>query len=90
MLIDSFTTSCAIFSEFYAANVILLQIKVNARNIKKITLARYFIKVLIQGGSLSFRVIVSNGIIKFSRMLITVSLKTDTCLYTSRLKRAFF
>ena len=89
MLIDLFITSCAIFSGFYAANVILLQIKVNARNIKKITLARYFIKVLIQGGSLSFRMIVSNGI-KFSRMLVIVSLKTDTCLYTSRLKRAFF
>ena len=48
MLIDSFTTSCAKFSEFYAANVILLQIKVNARNVKKITLARYFIKVTVR------------------------------------------
>ena len=30
---------------FYAENVILLQIKVDARNIKEATLARYFIKV---------------------------------------------
>ena len=30
---------------FYAGNVVLFQIKVNARNIKKATLARYFIKV---------------------------------------------
>ena len=40
-----FTTSCARFSEFYAENVILFQNKVNARNIKETTLARYFIKV---------------------------------------------
>ena len=40
-----FTTSCAGFSLFYVGNVILFQIKVNARNIKETTPARYFIKV---------------------------------------------
>ena len=40
-----FSTSCARFSKFYARNVILFQIKVNTRNIKETTLARYFIKV---------------------------------------------
>ena len=40
-----FTTSYARFSVFYTGNVILFQIKVNARNIKETTLARYFIKV---------------------------------------------
>ena len=34
--------SCARFSEFYAGNVILFQIKVNARNIKGTTLAKNF------------------------------------------------
>ena len=40
-----FTTSCARFSVFYAGNVNLFQIKVNARHIKETTLATYFIKV---------------------------------------------
>ena len=39
MFIGLFTTSCA-------GNVILFQIKVNARNIKETTLARYFIEVI--------------------------------------------
>ena len=45
LFIGLFTTSCARFSVFYAENVILFQIKVNVRNIKETTLARYFIKV---------------------------------------------
>ena len=43
LLIGSFTTSSARFGEFDAGNVIY-QIKIFARNIKKTTLARYFIK----------------------------------------------
>ena len=46
----TFTTSSARFSEFYADNVILFQIKVNAKNIKKTTLERYFIKVTTRPG----------------------------------------
>ena len=45
LFIGLFTTSCARFSVFYSENVILFQIKVNVRNIKETTLARYFIKV---------------------------------------------
>ena len=45
LFIDSFTTSYARFNEFYAGNVILFEIKVNVRNIKETTLARYVIKV---------------------------------------------
>ena len=41
----SFATRSARFSEFDAGNVGLFQIKVFTRNIKEITLARYFIKV---------------------------------------------
>ena len=44
LFIISFT-STARFSKFYAGNVILFQIKVNARNIKETMLAKYFIKV---------------------------------------------
>ena len=40
-----FSTSCARFNVFYAGNVILFQIKVNARNIKETMLATYFVKV---------------------------------------------
>ena len=43
-----FTISYARFSVFYAGNVILFQIKVNARNIKEATLARYFIKIPVR------------------------------------------
>ena len=53
----SFTTSCARFNEFYAGNVILFQIKVNARNIKETTLARYFIKVTARPSFTRLRVI---------------------------------
>ena len=42
---SSFTTSCARFSKFYARNVILFQIKLNARNTKEAMLARHFTKV---------------------------------------------
>ena len=48
VILGSFTTSSARFSEFYADNVILFQIKVNAKNIKKTTLERYFIKVTMR------------------------------------------
>ena len=44
LFIESFTR----FSEFYAGNVILFEIKVSARNIKETTLARYFIKVTVR------------------------------------------
>ena len=45
LFIISFSTSSAKFSKFDAANVILFQMKVFGRNIKEITLGRYFIKV---------------------------------------------
>ena len=45
MFISSFATSYARFSKFYARDVILFQIKVNTRNNKETTLAKYFIKV---------------------------------------------
>ena len=54
---SSFTTSCARLSKFYARNVILFQIKVNARNIKETTLARYFIKVTARPSFTRLRVI---------------------------------
>ena len=44
LLISSFFTGFAKFSELDAGNVILFQIKFFGRNIKEITLARYFIK----------------------------------------------
>ena len=53
----SFTTSCARFNEFYAGNVILFQIKVNARNIKETALVRYFIKVTVRPSFTRLRVI---------------------------------
>ena len=46
LFVRLFTTSSARFSEFDSQNVILFQIKVFGRNIKKTTLARYFIKVM--------------------------------------------
>ena len=45
LLIGSFITSCKTLSEFHSGNVILFQIKLNARNIKETTLAKHFIKV---------------------------------------------
>ena len=54
---DSFTTSCTRFSEFYAGKVILFQIKVSTRNIKETTLARYFIKVAARPSFTQLRVI---------------------------------
>ena len=53
----SFTTSCARFNEFYAGNVILFQIKVNARNIKEAKLAIYFINVTAHPSFMRLRVI---------------------------------
>ena len=50
-----FTTSCARFSVFYARNVVLFQIKVNARNIKETTLARYFTKVTARPSFMQLR-----------------------------------
>ena len=57
LLIGSFTTSSARFSEFDAGNVKLFQIKVFARNIKETTLARYFIKVTARPSFTLLRVI---------------------------------
>ena len=54
---SSFATSCARLIKFYARNVILFQIKVNTRNIKETTLARYFIKVTARPSFTRFRVI---------------------------------
>ena len=45
MFIGLCTNSCARFSAFYGGDVVLFQIKVNARNIKETSLARHFIKV---------------------------------------------
>ena len=45
LFISSFSTSSANFSEYDAGNVILFQIKVFSRNIKKTTLARHLMKV---------------------------------------------
>ena len=45
LIMSSFFTSSAKFSEFDAGNVILFQIKVFGRNMKETTLARFFKKV---------------------------------------------
>ena len=50
-----FTTSCARFSVIYARDVILFQIKVNARNIKEATLATYFKKVTARRSFMQLR-----------------------------------
>ena len=72
LFIGSFSTSCARFSEFYAGNVILFQIKVNARNIKEINLARYFIKVTARPSFTRLRVIKWIEFIKYeSRKCVT-------------------
>ena len=54
---DSFNTSSSRFSKFDTGNVILFQIKVFARNIKKTVLARYFIKVTARPSFTRLRVI---------------------------------
>ena len=50
LCIGSFSTSSARFIKFNVGKLILFQIKVFARNIKKTTLARYFIKVTVRPG----------------------------------------
>ena len=45
LLVSLFTTSSARFSEFDSRKIILFQIKVFGRNIKKTKLAKYFIKL---------------------------------------------
>ena len=57
LFVGSFTTSCARLSEFYAGNVILFQIKANAKNIKETTLAKYYIKVTPRPSFTQLRVI---------------------------------
>ena len=57
LFLGSFTTSSARFSEFDVGSVILFQVKVFSRNIKKTTLARYFIKVTVRPGLTRLRVI---------------------------------
>ena len=57
LFLGSFTTSSARFSEFDAGSVILFQVKVFSRNIKKTTLARYFIKVTVRPSLTRLRVI---------------------------------
>ena len=54
---DSSSTSSAKFNKFDAGNVILLQIKVLARNIKETMLARYFVKVTARPSFTKLRVI---------------------------------
>ena len=51
------TTSSARFSEFHVGNVILLQVEVFVGNIKKTTLARYFIKVFARPSFTQLKVI---------------------------------
>ena len=51
------TTSSTRFSSFDAANMILLQIKVFARNIKEAMLARYSIKITARPSFVRLRVI---------------------------------
>ena len=53
---STFTTSCARLVT-HARNVILLQLKVNTRNIKETALARYFIKVTARTSFTRLRVI---------------------------------
>ena len=66
LLVGSFTTSYARFREFNAGNVILLQIKVFARNINETTLARYFMKVTACPSCTPLRVIRRiNRVIKY-------------------------
>ena len=45
LLVSSFTTSSARFTECDSKNVIFFQIKVFDRNVKETTLARYFIRL---------------------------------------------
>ena len=77
LFIGSFTNSCARFSVFHAGNVILFQIKANAKNIKETTLAMYFIKVTTRPSFTRLRVI--TGINRF-HMKIENMLQRFSCI----------
>ena len=57
LFISSFFTNSARFIEFDTGNVILFQVKVFGRNIKEITLGKYFIKVTARPSFSSLRVL---------------------------------
>ena len=57
LYISSFTTCSARLSEFDSRNVIFFKTKLFRRNIKKITLARYFIKVTARPSCTGLKVI---------------------------------
>ena len=82
---SSFTTSCARLRTFYARNVILFQIKVNTRNTKETTLARYFIKVTARPSFTQLRVIRPiNRVIKYENRKFVIKIQLYLLLtYTS-------
>ena len=57
LLVSSFTTSSARFTECDSKNVIFFQIKVFDRNIKETTLARYFIRLTARPSFMRLRAI---------------------------------